>query len=441
VPDKLLLLIRPHAVTYYALPLIMWPLILLACLTRVSADLEIVNQWNFFDFDIPFGYPTNENYSTSQSPTTGFEVGWERVFITLPRFMPGAPLSLAFIPRNKPGGFNELSPKLQPYPSWDWHQDASAGKVGGEYNCTGLVSVFRVRADRCNRLWVLDSGVLDSLVNFRVACPPKLLIFDLTTDSLIRSITMPPEVLRPNTLLTNLVLDDQNDDSSAGGYGSCDNTYVYMSDTTNPGLVVYDARRDSAWRLGNPAFFPDPDWGTYRVAGEFFTLMDGVIGLALSPPGTPDRTLYFQAFASNRIYSIPTSALKGPNNGDDSELPVTLVGHKSSQAAPLAVDSRDGSLVFCPVSETALAAWTPGSADHRVLAHDPDQLQFVLDIRSAERDHGELWVVSTRLQKFLRRTVSGAEVNLRIMKVVPNYRPTVVRPRPPPFSNLLHYKK
>lgn len=55
----------------------------------------------------------------------------------------------------------------------------------------------------------------------------------------------------------------------------------------------------------------------------------------------------------------------GPYSGDDSELPVTLVGHKSSQAAPLAVDYRDGSLVFAPVSETALAAWLPGSAEHR----------------------------------------------------------------------------
>lgn len=102
-----------------------------------------------------------------------------------------------------------------------------------------------------------------------------------------------------------------------------------------------------------------------QVAGEYFTLMDGIIGLALSPPG-PERILYFQPFASNRLFSVPTSVLKaGPNPGDDSELPVSLVGHKSSQAAPLAVDYRDGSLLFSPISETAIAAWTPGSSNHR----------------------------------------------------------------------------
>ena len=76
---------------------------------------------------------------------------------------------------------------LQPYPSWDWHSDAAAGQPEAN-NCSGIVSVLRVRADRCNRLWVLDSGVVDSLVNFRVACPPKLLVFDMQTDQLVSSL-------------------------------------------------------------------------------------------------------------------------------------------------------------------------------------------------------------------------------------------------------------
>lgn len=76
---------------------------------------------------------------------------------------------------------------------------------------------------------------------------------------------------------------------------------------------------------------------------------------------------------------------------------------------------------------------------YRVLALDPDQLQFVLDIRSAERDRGNLWVISTRLQKFLRRTVSANEVNLRIMRVVTGPEHSI--PPPGPYSNLVHYKK
>lgn len=84
----------------------------------------------------------------------------------------------------------------------------------------------------------------------------------------VRSITMPPEVLRPNTLLTNLVLDSN---ARGQGYNTCDDTFVYMSDTTNPGIVVYDASRDSAWRLGHPAMFPETDWGTFRVSFHLTT--------------------------------------------------------------------------------------------------------------------------------------------------------------------------
>lgn len=79
--------------------------------------------------------------------------------------------------------------------------------------------------------------------------------------------TFPSDVLRPNSLLSGLVLDDQNDDGS-GAFGDCENIFVYLSDTTNPGLIVYDARRDSAWRIGNPAMFPDPDFGTYTVSND-----------------------------------------------------------------------------------------------------------------------------------------------------------------------------
>lgn len=69
---------------------------------------------------------------------------------------------------------------FQAYPDWSWH---TAGR--GDINCTGLISVYRIRADRCNRLWVLDAGVITSIDDFRRVCPPKILIFDMATDRLV----------------------------------------------------------------------------------------------------------------------------------------------------------------------------------------------------------------------------------------------------------------
>ncbi|KAE8737658.1 hypothetical protein FOCC_FOCC016884 [Frankliniella occidentalis] len=383
---------------------------------QAAAELEVMAQWGLLDYAAPFNYPGADGAAASSWVFTGFEVGWDKIYLATPRFQPGLPATVGWIPRPSHAGLAE-SPKLQAYPSWDWHVAAASGN-GKANNCSGLVSVFRVRADRCNRLWVLDSGVSDTLATFSVDCPPKLLIFDMATDRLLRVVVFPQAVLRLNSLLTNFVIDDVSRGPPTTP-GSCDNAFVYLSDTTAPGLVVYDVQKDSAWRISHPSMFPSPDHGTYKVAGESFTLMDGLIGLALSPAlnaAGMAKVLYYQPFASDRIFAVATAALQTQPK-DDGDLPVALVGTKSSQAAPLAVDPRDGALIFSPVSETAVAAWEPLSNQHRVLAYNPALLQFVLDMRVAERDGNQLWLISTRFQKFFRRTVNPREVNLRIMRV------------------------
>jgi hypothetical protein len=60
-----------------------------------------------------------------------------------------------------------------------------------------------------------------------------------------------------------------------------------------------------------------------------------------------------------RLFSIPTSALRKGPLGQDEELPITLVGKKSSQGLGLALDPRDDTIFFSPVSETSIAAWNP----------------------------------------------------------------------------------
>lgn len=43
-----------------------------------------------------------------------------------------------------------------------------------------------MKIDSCNRLWALDAGVSRSLEDFEVTCPPKILIYDLNTDQVVR---------------------------------------------------------------------------------------------------------------------------------------------------------------------------------------------------------------------------------------------------------------
>lgn len=52
-----------------------------------------------------------------------------------------------------------------------------------------------------------------------------------------------------------------------------------------------------------------------------------------------------------------------------------------------------------------------------MLAYDPELLQFPLDIRVSERDNGNIWLITTKFQKFFRKTVNSQDFNLRILRV------------------------
>lgn len=69
---------------------------------------------------------------------------------------------------------------------------------------------------------------MNSLEEFERACPPKISIFDLKTDRLVRTVLFPNQVLRPSSLLTNLVIDESVQ-------GSCDSAFAYITDTVAAG--------------------------------------------------------------------------------------------------------------------------------------------------------------------------------------------------------------
>ncbi|XP_019868132.1 protein yellow isoform X2 [Aethina tumida] len=394
-------------------------LIFLACVLFTSAAKnQIINEWGL----LTFNFPPNSNYYYTYRPEntvfTGLEVTEDRIFLAMPRLRAGVPATLAYIRRN-----GVIGEPLNAYPNWDFH----AIGQGINDTCAGLTSVYRMRTDSCNRLWVLDSGVMTSIDDFQRICNPKLVIFDLSTDLPVRTIQFPRNVLRPASLFTNLVIDETI-------RGPCDSAYVYMTDTAAPGIVVLDSVNSNFWRFQHPSMYPDPDFSDYNVAGETFTLMDGVVGLTHSPQL---QTLFFQPLATNRIFSVPTSELiKGPPVEFQS-LPISLAGKKSSQGLGLALNPEDDTLFFSPVAETSVASWNAVTNDQKFLAYDPVALQFPAELRWVPSDHS-LWLLSTRFQKFFLRTVSGNEINLRIIRIpIPRNRTLSSGFN---FENSLYYK-
>ncbi|KAI5651845.1 major royal jelly protein domain-containing protein [Phthorimaea operculella] len=124
--------------------------------------------------------------------------------------------------------------------------------------------------------------------------------------------------------------------------------------------------------------------GEYDIGGDSFTLMDGIVGLTHSPA---QGLVYYQPLATDRLFSVSTAVLASGPPAEGTDLPVNLVGRKSSQGLGIAVDPRDDTIIFSPIAETAIAAWNPLTNSHKVLAQDPEKLQFCAEVRCGHSPH------------------------------------------------------
>lgn len=131
----------------------------------------------------------------------------------------GVASSLNYI--NLTDAANEKSPKLIPYPDWrtnfirNPNQNATNSTSPGaapapaptnQYdNSATIFSTFQIRVDECSRLWVMDTGLADVLGQRTQIAPPKLVIFDLTTDKFIRQRPLNENHIRENSFFANVV--------------------------------------------------------------------------------------------------------------------------------------------------------------------------------------------------------------------------------------------
>lgn len=169
-----------HAI--YTLMLVVCAVGTIRCEIRASGPpLEEIKNWNILTYNLPWDSPADdrEYYNPESVVATGIAIDQHRLFVATPRLFSGVPATISAVSRKSVGD----SPILQAYPDWSFH---TAGHRA--YNCSelGLVSVYRMKIDSCNRLWALDSGISRSLEDFEVTCPPKILVFDLNTDQVVR---------------------------------------------------------------------------------------------------------------------------------------------------------------------------------------------------------------------------------------------------------------
>ncbi|KAH9633406.1 hypothetical protein HF086_004120 [Spodoptera exigua] len=80
------------------------------------------------------------------------------------------------------------------------------------------------------KLWILDTGVIDTLTNPKCTCPPKIVIINLLFGKLTKRIDISSSLLEANSLLQNIVVE----------YDLGGNAFIYASDASRGAIVVHE---------------------------------------------------------------------------------------------------------------------------------------------------------------------------------------------------------
>lgn len=75
------------------------------------------------------------------------------------------------------------------------------------------------------------------------------------------------------SLLTNIITESYRDD--------CSDSFAYITDANDHGLIVFNFARLESWRIENQYFYPFPGAGALTIANVTNDVMSGIFGLAL----------------------------------------------------------------------------------------------------------------------------------------------------------------
>ncbi|XP_068627567.1 protein yellow-like [Battus philenor] len=407
-------------------------LVFLGLVAYASAAVKLheMFSWNVMDWNYPDEYLRQEALVTGALiPENALPVGIERwknkLFVSVPRWRPGIPATLNYIPLDAP---HEPSPKLTPYPSF------KGNELG---NCeSGLNTVYRIKADKCDRLWVLDVGTYGYDPNVTNLCPYSLNVYDLNTDTRIRRYVFRPEDIVSTTFIANIALDEG---------ATCEDTFAYFSDELGYGLIAYSWQENRSWRFSHSYFMPDPLVGDFNIAGLNFQWgAEGIFGITASAPGSDGyRTLYFSPLSSHTEFSVSTrilrdeSKVKGASFNDFKVVGVRGAnGHTTSK-----VMDDSGVQLFNLIDQNAIGCWSsslPYKPQNIAIADKDDVgLVFPSDVKiDADKN---VWVISDRMPVFLESELDYSDINFKIF-TLPLYNlieGTVCEPPAPIISPII----
>uniref|UniRef100_A0A1A9WET6 Protein yellow n=1 Tax=Glossina brevipalpis TaxID=37001 RepID=A0A1A9WET6_9MUSC len=391
---------------------------LILIVLTIEAKLIEKFSWKQTEFDWPNPEAKQKaiesgQYIVENNLPLGVERWQNKLFITVPRWKSGVAASLNYVDLNT----EDKSPKLKPYPNWEAHNlplAAAAGDMGTplQDNST-VISPFRVQADACDRLWVLDTGVIDLLGDTKQIAPNAIIIFDLKTDKLIRRYELPKNQVKDESFLANIIVDSDRSE--------CDKAYAYMPDLGAYTLIVYSFRDNHSYRIVHHYFHFDPLQGDFNVGGVNFQWTDGIFGMAIGPMN-PDHSkdIYFHPLASTKEFKVSDHVLRNESyvTSKDAFFEFKLVGDRgmNGQSTAEVYDKETGVIFYTQINKDAIACWNvkrPYNPDTQGLV-DSDSQTLIFPNDMKIDTEGNLWVLSDKMPTYIYKTLDMEKVNFRV---------------------------
>ncbi|XP_066592039.1 dopaminechrome tautomerase [Prorops nasuta] len=266
-------------------------------------------QWTGGSFEWPCSatrsmFKNSGRYVPKNIIATRAAIYRDDAILALPRYKPGVPATLARVSlRDK-----NCQATLAPFPCWSLQEEGT---------CSALQNVVDLFLDPQDILWILDTGVVNTLQEPIRKCPPKVVAFNIKTGKLVKTIDLSGLTCASSRL--QYVVSDYSVDGRV---------FIYVSDAAARAILVYDVTSGRGYRVILPK------------AVTIGCNRRDVLYLALLRRSDGSNCLVFTYLSSNRMFSIRTDHLQnGSTNGKIHDL-----GPKPKKLVILGTDN--GSALF-----------------------------------------------------------------------------------------------
>ncbi|XP_068152404.1 LOW QUALITY PROTEIN: L-dopachrome tautomerase yellow-f2-like [Drosophila tropicalis] len=330
-----------------------------------------------------------------------------RLFVTMPRRRVGIPSTLNFIDMRRDGK-KSSSPKLYAYPDFETNQF--------NHSTQNLVSVYRTTVDDCQRLWFIDTGMLEYPNNRQQIRRPSIWIVDLKTDRVIKRFDIPETIAETGRGLASLTIDIENK-------RDCSAAFAYIPDLVYRRLYVYSLAQNRMWSFEHNYFNFDPLAGDLNIGGQTFRWDDGIFSITLGPhQNDGSRSVYFHPMASNNEFVVSNRVLQIESNAarSDHGNDFRVLGSrgKKKQSTMHVYDPRTQVVFYDEIQTNGVGCWNTkkpfSTANHGTVVANASNMIYPSDL-TIDAD-GTIWVMTNSMPIFIYSTLDTNVYNFRIWK-------------------------